>query len=78
MAVRISWLLPAVLAIGTDLVTAVFVHQHQPDYPVQLVTFQILMAGAAMLVATPLRWVWPVALLVLLGGVLLAGMSVGL
>lgn len=78
MAVRISWFFPAVLAVGTDLVTAVFVHQHQPDYPVQLVTFQIVMVGAAMLVAAPQRWMWPVALLVLLGGVLLTGMSVGM
>ncbi len=78
MAVRISWFLPAVLAGITGLGTAVFVQEHQPDYPIQLVTFQIVMVGAALLVAARERWVWVVALLVLLSGVYLAGMSVGL
>jgi 4-amino-4-deoxy-L-arabinose transferase-like glycosyltransferase len=36
------------------------------------------MVGAALLVAARQRWLWTVALLVLLGGVYLAGMSVGL
>jgi hypothetical protein len=78
MAVRILWFLPVVLAVITDLVTAVFVRQNQPDYPVQFVTFQIVMAGAALLVAAPQRWLRLVAFLVLLFGVLLAGMSVGM
>ena len=78
MPVRILWFLPAVLAVITDLAAAVFVRQNQPDYPVQLVTFQIVMVGAALLVAAPQRWLRLVALPVLLFGVLLAGMSVGM
>jgi hypothetical protein len=78
MAVRFLWFLPAVLAVITGLAAAVFVRQNQPDYPVQFVTFQIVMAGAALLVAAPQRWLRPLALLVLLFGVLLAGMSVGM
>jgi hypothetical protein len=78
MAVPILWFLPVVLAVITDLVAAVFVRQNQPDYPVQFVTFQIVMAGAALLVAAPQRWLRLVAFLVLLFGVLLAGMSVGM
>jgi hypothetical protein len=75
---RRVWFLPAVLAVVTGLGTAVFVHRHQPDYPVQLVTFQIMMIGAAMLVAAPQRWVRPVSLLLLLGGAYVTGMSVGM
>ena len=78
MAVRILWYLPAALAVITDLAVAVFVRQNMPDYPVQFVTFQIVMAGAALLVAAPRRWLRLVAFLVLLFGVLLAGMSVGM
>lgn len=78
MAVRTLWFLPAVLAVITDLVVAVFVRQNMPDYPVQFVTFQIAMAGAALLVAAPQPWLRLVAFLVLLVGVLLAGMSVGM
>ena len=70
--------LPAILAAITDVGTTVFVRQHQPDYPIQFVTFQIVMVGAALLMAVPQRKVWLVAFLVLLGGVLLAGMSVGM
>lgn len=78
MALRILWFLPAVLAVITDLVVAAFVRQNTPDYPVQFVTFQIAMAGAALLVAAPKLWLRLVAFLVLLFGVLLAGMSVGM
>ena len=78
MPVRILWFLPAVLAVITDLAAAVFVRQNQPDYPAQFVTFQIVMVGAALLVATSQRWLCLVAFLVLLSGVLLAGMSVGM
>jgi hypothetical protein len=78
MALRKAWLLPAVLAVSTDLGTGVFVHQHQPDYPVQLITFQIMMVGAAMLVAAPQHWVRWVSLPLLLGGAFVAGMSIGM
>ena len=78
MAERVLCFLPVVLAIITGLVAAGFVHQHQPDYPVELVTFQIVMVAAALLVTAPQRWLRLVAFLVLLFGVLLAGMSVGM
>jgi hypothetical protein len=77
MATRKVWFLPAVIAVVTVLGT-VFVHRHQPDYPAQLVTFQIIMVGAAMLVAAPQRWVRSVSLLLLLGGAYVTGMSVGM
>jgi hypothetical protein len=78
MAIRKAWLLPAVLAVVTGVGTAIFVHQHQPDYPLRLVTFQIVMLGAATLVAAPQRWLWSLSLLLLLGGAFVAGMSVGM
>jgi hypothetical protein len=78
MAIRKAWLLPAVLALITGLGTAVFVHQHQPDYPPRFAAFQMVMLGAAMLVAAPKPWLRWVSLLLLLGGTLIAGMSVGM
>lgn len=78
MATRKVWFIPAVIAVVTGLGTAVFVHRHQPDYPAQLVTFQIIMVGAAMLVAAPQRWVRSVSLLLVLGGAYVTGMSVGM
>src|SRR3974390_1411255 len=79
MAIRkVWWLLPAVLAAITDLGTAIFVHQHQPNYPPQFLTFQIVMLGAATLVAAPQRWLRSVSLLLLLGGAFVASMSVGI
>lgn len=78
MAERVLCFVPVVLAIITGLVAAGFVRQHQPDYPVELVTFQIVMVAAALLVTAPQRWLRLVAFLVLLFGVLLAGMSVGM
>jgi hypothetical protein len=77
MAVRVLLFLPAVFAVITDLVAAVVVRQNQPDHPVQFLTFQIVMAGAALLAAAPERWLRLVAVLVLLFGVLWSGMSVG-
>jgi hypothetical protein len=78
MAERVLCFLPVVLAIITGLAAAGFVRQHQRDYPVELVTFQIVMVGAALLVTAPQRWLRLVAFLVLLFGVLIAGMSVGM
>jgi hypothetical protein len=71
MAERVLCFVPVVLAIITGLVAAGFVRQHQPDYPVELVTFQIVMVAAALLVTAPQRWLRLVAFLVLLFGVLL-------
>ena len=78
MAERVSYLLPVVLAIITSLVVAGFVRQHQPDYPVELATLQVMMVAAALLVTAPQRWLQLGAFLVLLFGVLIAGMSVGM
>ena len=78
MAARVLCFLPAVLAIITNLAAAAFVRQHQPDYPIELVTFQIVMVAAALLVTAPQSWLRLVALLILLFGVLIAGMSVGM
>jgi hypothetical protein len=63
MAIRKAWFLPTVVAAGTDLGTAIFVHQHEPTYPLQFLTFQIMMLGAATLIAAPQRWLWSVSLL---------------
>jgi hypothetical protein len=78
MATPKAWLLPAVLALITGLGTAVFVHQHQPDYPPRFAAFQMTMLGATMLLAAPQRWLSWVSLLLLLGGTLIASMSVGM
>ncbi len=78
MAERVLSLLPVVLAIISSLVVAGFVRQHQGDYPVELVTLQIVMVAAALLATAPQRWLRLGAFLVLLFGVLIAGMSVGM
>ena len=75
---RVSRFVPAILAAITDAGTTVFVRQHQPDYPVQFVTFQIIMVAAALLMVALERWMRLIGFLVLLSGVLLAGMTVGM
>ena len=69
--------LPAAAAIITDIGAGIYVAEHQP-YPVQFLVYQIAMLGFALLVAAPYRWLWIAALLLLIGGVILAGASVGL
>lgn len=75
---RKTWFLPALLAVVTGLGTGAFVHQHQSDYPVQLATLQLMMIGAAVLVAVPEHWVRLMSIPFLFVGVLVAGMSIGL
>lgn len=75
---RKLWLLPAGLAVVTGLGTAVYIQQHEPDYPVRALAFQIMMVGAAMLVAASQRWVRSASLLFLSGGAYVAGMSIGM
>ncbi len=76
--------LPAVIAAVTDVVTSVifvvYLRPHQPpgyEYPVELVIYQFTMFGLALLLALPIRWLWLAAFLLLIGGVILAGFSVG-
>ena len=69
--------LPAVLAAVTDVWTAGIVIAHQPDYPVTVVVYQVVMFGAALLAAVPNKWVRTVGLVLLLAGVPIS-MAVGL
>ena len=69
--------LPAALAALTDVWTAGIVIAHQPDYPVTVVVYQVVMFGAALLAAVPNKWVLFVGLVTLLAGVLIS-MAVGL
>jgi len=68
---------PAILAAATDVGTGIFVSQRQP-YPVEFLIYQLAMLGFALLLAAPYRLFWIIALLLLIGGVFLAGASVGL
>ena len=70
--------LPAVLAAATDVATGDFVIQHQPDYPLPFLLFQLVMFGLALLLAGPYRFLWFLAIVLLIAGVLLGSMSVGL
>ena len=69
--------IPAVLAALTDVFAAGIVVAHQPDYPDRFVVYQVVMVGAALLVAVPKMWVRVVGFVLLLAGVLIS-MAVGL
>lgn len=69
--------LPAGLACVTDLVTGAMVRVNQPDYPGRFVVFQMAMLGAALLVAVPGIWVRLAALVIMLAGFFISGVSVG-
>lgn len=75
-APRFSFL-PAIIAAITDVVAAMSVRSHQPDYPFRFLIYQVVMIGLALLMALPVRWVWLVAFLLLIAGVLVAAASVG-
>jgi hypothetical protein len=68
---------PAVLAALTDLGTAALVRSNQPDYPPRFLIFQCVMFGLALILATRYRWLWVVAFVLLIGGVILGAASVG-
>jgi hypothetical protein len=70
--------LPAGLAAVTDVLTALIVLAHQPDYPENVVVFQILMVLTALLSAVPNLGVRFVGFMLLMAGVLITGMSIGL
>jgi hypothetical protein len=81
---RVFPFLPAITAAVTDVVTSVvfiaYLQPHQPpglEYPIQLKIYQFAMVGVALLLACPKRWLWLPAFLLLIGGVILAGFSVG-
>ena len=69
--------LPAVLAAATDIATAAMVRANQPDYPGRFVVFQIVMFGAALLVAVPKLSVRLVGFMLLLAGFFISGASGG-
>jgi hypothetical protein len=69
--------LPALVATITNVGTGIYVSTHQPDYPLPFVIFQLAMTGISLLIATPHRSLWAAAFVLLIGGVLLTGFSVG-
>ena len=69
--------LPAALAAVTAGVIAAIVRAKEPDYPDNVIVFQIFMCGAALLAALPRKWVQFAGFLLLLAGVFIAGFSVG-
>jgi hypothetical protein len=60
----------------TDAITGAMIASYQ-GYPGRLLAFQVAMLGLGLLLATPFRWVWVLAFLLLIGGVILAAASVG-
>ena len=70
--------LPAALAAVANIVATAVVRSSPPENPVTFVVYQVVMFGAALLAAIPNKWVRFVAFMVLMAGVLIAGMSVGL
>jgi hypothetical protein len=70
--------LPAALAALTDFFVTLIVRANQPDYPDRVIILQVVMFAAALLVAIPQRWVFTAALLLLVGGALISGFSVGI
>ena len=74
---RLVRFIPAVLAVVTDVFAGSIVIAHQPDYPDRFVAYQIVMVGAALLVAIPKLWVQIVGVVFLVAGVLIS-MAVGL
>jgi cell division protein FtsW (lipid II flippase) len=75
---RLMRFVPAVLAAVTGVACLVLILAHQPDLPGRFLLFLAVMLAAALAFATPYRWLWVIAFVVLLAGVVLAGFSVGL
>jgi hypothetical protein len=69
--------LPAIVAAVTDVIASAAVRTHQGDLPVGFLIYQAVMMGLALLLAVPVRWVWLAAFLLLMGGMILAGFTVG-
>jgi hypothetical protein len=69
--------LPTVIATVTNVGTGIYVSTGQPVYPLPFVIFQVAMTGISLLTATPYRSLWSLAFVLLIGGVLLTGFSVG-
>jgi hypothetical protein len=74
----VSRYLPAIFVVVTNLGTGIWVRQHQPDYPLKFMVFQLAMLGLCLLLATRPLWLWISAVMLLCCGVLLTGFSVGL
>jgi hypothetical protein len=75
---RLFPFLPAALAAVTDLATAALVYGLQGSLPDRVLIFMATMFGAALVFAAPFRWIWVLAFVTLMGGVVLAAWSVGL
>ena len=60
--------LPAIIAAVTDLVAGIIVVKIQPVYPIQVIAFQLIMVGLALLFALPYRWLWVFAFVLLTVG----------
>ena len=71
---------PAVLAALTDLGTTAILRSNpsfQSGSPPRFLIFQCVMFGLALTLATRYRWLWVVAFVLLISGVLLGAASVG-
>jgi hypothetical protein len=82
MPLRFVWLVPAVLAAITGTVATIVVGLQEPDFRiyqpnVPFLVFRLAMVGVAVFLASPMRWLWFPAFLLLLLGAFLASMSVG-
>jgi hypothetical protein len=73
-----SAFIPAIVASITDVVAAVIVQASQHNLPGRFLIFEVAMFGLALLLATRYRWVWGVGFVLLIGGVLPTGASVGM
>lgn len=74
----LSSFLPAAVALVTDVAVAAIVQANQPRFPDRLIAYVVIMLGAALLMAVPVRWVRVAAILVLVGGMVIGAMSVGI
>lgn len=77
IVMSVSPYLPAIVVVLTNVGTGVFVWKHQPDYPPPFALFQLAMLGFCLPLATRYRWLRISAFLLLIGGALFTGFSVG-
>src|SRR5690242_4419672 len=70
--------LPVIHCAITDVVAGIIVVKIQPVYPIQVIAFQLIMFGLALLFALPVRWLWVFSFVLLIVGVWVTGFSIGL
>jgi hypothetical protein len=68
--------LPSAIAAVTDVVAGFIVVNHQPDYPLRFLIFQVAMLGLALRLAAPYHLLWMTAFVLLIVGVFLTGFTV--